>query len=124
MLRTSSEFAARAANDASPMCHAFGVLFFVAVGMLFDPRSLTQVPMVIAVVLFVVIVVKPMAALSPFPLLQFGGEGGVRGLNGKRLDAFVSACALPLHLAVRRGDLPVAHDAEENRRHHDYSHYE
>jgi len=58
-----SEFAARAANDALPMRDAFAVLFFVAVGMLFDPRSLTQVPMVIAVVLFVVIVVKPMAAL-------------------------------------------------------------
>jgi len=54
MLSTSSELAARAANDALPMRDAFAVLFFVAVGMLFDPRSLRQVPMVIAVVLFVV----------------------------------------------------------------------
>jgi CPA2 family monovalent cation:H+ antiporter-2 len=58
-----SEFAARAANDALPMRDAFAVLFFVAVGMLFDPRSLAQIPLVIAAVLFVVIVVKPMAAL-------------------------------------------------------------
>lgn len=64
-----SEFAARAANDALPMRDAFAVLFFVSVGMLFDPRSLTQVPMVIAVVLFVVIVVKPMAALLTVRLL-------------------------------------------------------
>ena len=58
-----SEFAARAANDALPMRDAFAVLFFVSVGMLFDPKSLIQVPLVIAAVLFVVIIVKPLAAM-------------------------------------------------------------
>ncbi|NWF74444.1 MAG: cation:proton antiporter [Nitrospirae bacterium] len=58
-----SEFAARAANDALPMRDAFAVLFFVSVGMLFDPRSLMQVPLIITAVLFVVIVIKPVAAL-------------------------------------------------------------
>jgi len=58
-----SEFAARAAGDAVPMRDAFAVLFFVSVGMLFDPRSLVQAPLPIAMVLAVVIVVKPLAAL-------------------------------------------------------------
>jgi len=58
-----SEFAARAAGDAVPMRDAFAVLFFVSVGMLFDPRSLVQAPVPIAMVLVVVIVVKPLAAL-------------------------------------------------------------
>lgn len=58
-----SEFAARAANDALPMRDAFAVLFFVSVGMLFDPRSIIQIPLVIATVLFVVIVIKPVAAM-------------------------------------------------------------
>ena len=58
-----SEFAARAANDALPMRDAFAVLFFVSIGMLFDPKSLIQVPLVIAAVLFVVIIVKPLAAM-------------------------------------------------------------
>lgn len=57
-----SEFAARAANDALPMRDAFAVLFFVSVGMLFDPRSLIQIPLIIAIVLFVVIIFKPLAA--------------------------------------------------------------
>ena len=57
-----SEFAARAANDALPMRDAFAVLFFVSIGMLFDPRSLVQVPLVIGAVMFVVIIVKPLAA--------------------------------------------------------------
>lgn len=57
-----SEFAARAANDALPMRDAFAVLFFVSVGMLFDPRSLINIPLIIALVLFVVIIFKPIAA--------------------------------------------------------------
>lgn len=58
-----SEFAARAAGDAVPMRDAFAVLFFVSVGMLFDPWSLVQVPHLIAVVLVVVVVGKPLVAL-------------------------------------------------------------
>jgi len=57
-----SEFAARAAGDAVPMRDAFAVLFFVSVGMLFDPRSLMKYPFLIASVLVVVVFVKPLAA--------------------------------------------------------------
>jgi len=45
------------------MRDAFAVLFFVSVGMLFDPRSLIQVPLIIATVLLVVVVIKPLAAV-------------------------------------------------------------
>src|SRR5690606_38176728 len=58
-----SEFAARAANDALPMRDAFAVLFFVSVGMLCDPKSLAHAPLLIALVLVVVLVGKPLAAL-------------------------------------------------------------
>ncbi|HQP30578.1 MAG TPA: cation:proton antiporter, partial [Deltaproteobacteria bacterium] len=57
-----SDFAARAAVDAVPMRDAFAVLFFVSVGMLFDPRSLVASPLLIASVLAVVVFVKPLAA--------------------------------------------------------------
>ncbi len=58
-----SEFAARAAGDAVPMRDAFAVLFFVSVGMLFNPSSLVQAPLPIVVVLAVVVIGKPLAAL-------------------------------------------------------------
>lgn len=64
-----SEFAARAASDAVPMRDAFAVLFFVSVGMLFDPRSIIQAPLVIVAVLAVVIVIKPLTALATVRLL-------------------------------------------------------
>ncbi|MGC3998011.1 MAG: cation:proton antiporter [Anaeromyxobacter sp.] len=64
-----SEFAARAAGDAVPMRDAFAVLFFVSVGMLFDPRSILEVPLLVLVVLAVVLVGKPLAALAAVRLL-------------------------------------------------------
>jgi monovalent cation:H+ antiporter-2, CPA2 family len=64
-----SEFAARAAGDAVPMRDAFAVLFFVSVGMLFDPHSLLQSPLVIGVVLAVVVIVKPIAAMLTVRIL-------------------------------------------------------
>jgi CPA2 family monovalent cation:H+ antiporter-2 len=64
-----SEFAARAANDALPMRDAFAVLFFVSVGMLCDPRSVIQAPLLIALVLAVVLVGKPLAAMLVVRLL-------------------------------------------------------
>lgn len=64
-----SEFASRAAGDAVPMRDAFAVLFFVSVGMLFDPLSILQVPHLILTVLVVVVVGKPLAALWTMRLL-------------------------------------------------------
>ena len=64
-----SEFAARAALDAVPMRDAFAVLFFVSVGMLFDPRSLIETPIAILAVLAVVLVVKPLVAVFTVRLL-------------------------------------------------------
>lgn len=57
-----SDFASRAAGDALPMRDAFAVLFFVSIGMLFDPRSLVQQPLLLGAVLLVVLAGKPVAA--------------------------------------------------------------
>jgi CPA2 family monovalent cation:H+ antiporter-2 len=64
-----SEFSTRAANDALPMRDAFAVLFFVSVGMLFDPKSLIKIPHIIGLVLVVVVLVKPLAAALTVRLL-------------------------------------------------------
>jgi CPA2 family monovalent cation:H+ antiporter-2 len=57
-----TDFAARAAIDAIPMRDAFAVLFFVSVGMLFNPLTLIEAPVPVAMVLLVVIIGKPLAA--------------------------------------------------------------
>ena len=59
-----SEFSYQAGADALPMRDAFAVLFFVSVGMLFDPRSLLDAPWLFVGTLAVVVVGKPLAALG------------------------------------------------------------
>ncbi len=58
-----SDFSFRAASEAMPMRDAFAVLFFVSVGMLFDPRHLIQAPLLVTTTLAVVMVGKPLAAI-------------------------------------------------------------
>lgn len=58
-----SEFSSRAASEALPMRDAFAVLFFVSVGMLFNPQYLMQSPGLIAATLGIVLLGKPLAAL-------------------------------------------------------------
>ena len=64
MVVGQSEFSSRAAADALPMRDAFAVLFFVSVGMLFDPFYLLEAPLLVAATLAVILLGKPAAALA------------------------------------------------------------
>ena len=62
MVMRESEFSHRAAQESLPLRDAFAVLFFVAVGMLFDPRVLVEQPLRVLAVVGIVIVGKSLAA--------------------------------------------------------------
>jgi monovalent cation:H+ antiporter-2, CPA2 family len=72
-----SEFSVRAASDALPMRDAFAVLFFVSVGMLFNPESLLEAPLMIAATLGVVLIGKPLAALLIVALFRYPVKVGL-----------------------------------------------
>jgi CPA2 family monovalent cation:H+ antiporter-2 len=59
-----SEFSLRAASEALPMRDAFAVLFFVSVGMLFDPLSLMRSPQALGATLAIAVLLKPAMALA------------------------------------------------------------
>jgi CPA2 family monovalent cation:H+ antiporter-2 len=64
MVVGQSELSERAAMEALPLRDAFAVLFFVSVGMLFDPAQLLDhLPLTLAT-LAVVMIGKPLAALA------------------------------------------------------------
>jgi CPA2 family monovalent cation:H+ antiporter-2 len=63
MVVGQSKVSDQAAADVLPMRNVFAVLFFVAVGMLFDYRTLLDSPALILGVLAIILVVKPLAAL-------------------------------------------------------------
>ncbi|MDE9567190.1 cation:proton antiporter, partial [Xenorhabdus bovienii] len=59
-----SELSHRAAQDTLPLRDAFAVLFFVSVGMLFDPMVLFQQPLAILGTLVIIIIGKSLAAMA------------------------------------------------------------
>jgi monovalent cation:H+ antiporter-2, CPA2 family len=63
MVVGQSKLSHQAAADALPMRDAFAVLFFVSVGMLFDWRAVLHAPLLLAALLGIVLVVKPLIAL-------------------------------------------------------------
>ena len=74
MVVGQSEFGARAAAEALPMRDAFAVMFFLSVGMLFDPVQAIQSPLLIAATLGVIMIGKPLAALLIVVLLGYGSK--------------------------------------------------
>ncbi len=64
MVMRESEFSHRAAEESLPFRDAFAVLFFVAVGMLFDPSVLIEEPLHVLAVVAIIIVGKSLAAMA------------------------------------------------------------
>jgi CPA2 family monovalent cation:H+ antiporter-2 len=61
---SESDLSHQAAADTLPLRDAFAVLFFVSVGMLFDPAILVQEPLRVAAVLLVVLAAKSLASIA------------------------------------------------------------
>jgi monovalent cation:H+ antiporter-2, CPA2 family len=68
---SESRFGHKAAANALPLQDAFAVLFFVSVGMLFDPSIILRQPLEVAAVLLLILVGKPLAATAIVLLLRF-----------------------------------------------------
>jgi len=62
MIMSESELSHQAAEESLPLRDAFSVLFFVSVGMLFDPGSLVEMPLPVLFTLFIIIIGKSVAA--------------------------------------------------------------
>ncbi|KAB8315369.1 Kef family K(+) transporter [Tolypothrix campylonemoides VB511288] len=64
MVLNESEFSHEAANETLPLREAFAVLFFVSVGMLFDPAILMERPLEVLATASIIIVGKSVAAYA------------------------------------------------------------
>jgi len=71
MVMRESEFSHRAAQESLPLRDAFAVLFFVSVGMLFDPSVLIERPLQVLAVVLVIVVGKSVAACALVLLLRY-----------------------------------------------------
>jgi CPA2 family monovalent cation:H+ antiporter-2 len=102
---SESELSHRAAADALPMQDAFSVLFFVSVGMLFDPTALTEQWTRVLAVVGLILIWKSAVA---FTLLRLLGQqrrsallvGGALGQIGE-FSFIVAGMGITLGLADR-----------------------
>jgi CPA2 family monovalent cation:H+ antiporter-2 len=62
MILSESELSHRAAQESLPLRDAFAVLFFVSVGMLFDPTIIVRDPWPVLATVFIIVVGKSVAA--------------------------------------------------------------
>jgi len=72
-----SDFSVRAATEALPMRDAFAVLFFVSVGMLFDPSFLLRSPLLIAETAAIVMIGTPATVFLTVVLLRYPARTAV-----------------------------------------------
>ncbi|MCC7008707.1 MAG: cation:proton antiporter [Acidobacteria bacterium] len=61
---SKSDLSHRAAEESLPLQHAFAVIFFVSVGMLFDPSILVREPVAVLWVLFIILIGKSIVAFA------------------------------------------------------------
>jgi CPA2 family monovalent cation:H+ antiporter-2 len=64
IMLNGTKFTHKIAEDSQPLRDTFAVLFFVSVGMLFNPMALVEQPLAIAAVLGIVVLGKGLAALA------------------------------------------------------------
>ncbi|MBO9664416.1 YbaL family putative K(+) efflux transporter [Dokdonella sp.] len=128
MVLNESKLSHQAANDSLPFRDAFAVLFFVSVGMLFDPKILLNQPLAVIGVFLIITIGKSLGALAivrafrrppevaltiatalaqigefSFILAGLGVELGLLPKEGRDLilaGAILSICANPLLFAA------------------------
>ncbi|MCW5257934.1 Kef family K(+) transporter [Verminephrobacter aporrectodeae subsp. tuberculatae] len=71
MVMRESEFSHRAAQQSLPLRDAFAVLFFVSVGMLFNPAVLWERPLQVLAVLAIIMLGKTLAAAALVLALRY-----------------------------------------------------
>jgi CPA2 family monovalent cation:H+ antiporter-2 len=71
MVMRESQFSQRAASESLPLRDAFSVLFFVAVGMLFDPAVVVEMPLHVLGVVAIIVVGKTLAAMALVLALRY-----------------------------------------------------
>lgn len=105
MVMRESEFSHRAATESLPLQEAFAVLFFVSVGMLFDPMVIVDKPLYVLAVLAIIIVGKSVAAAAL--VLMFRYRLGVALTVAASLAQIGEFSFILVGLGVTLGMLPV-----------------
>jgi CPA2 family monovalent cation:H+ antiporter-2 len=101
---SESDFSHQAAADSLPLKDAFAVLFFVSVGMLFDPTIVVRDPLAVVAVVLVIVLGKALAAFAI--VLIFGYPVTTALIISASLAQIGEFSFIPAGLAVIFGIFP------------------
>jgi CPA2 family monovalent cation:H+ antiporter-2 len=104
MLLNESEFSHQAANETLPLRDAFAVLFFVSVGMLFDPMILIEQPVEVLATYLIIVLGKSAAAYGI--VRAFGKPSGTALLISTSLAQIGEFSFILAGLGLALGILP------------------
>ncbi|QJP17383.1 Kef family K(+) transporter [Starkeya sp. ORNL1] len=104
LVLAESDLSHRAAEGSLPLRDAFAVLFFVSVGMLFDPSILLRRPLDVLAVLAVILFIKSMAAVIIVRAL--GRGAGMAGMVAASLAQIGEFSFILIGLGVEQGFVP------------------
>ena len=104
MIMSESELSHRAAEESLPLRDAFAVLFFVSVGMLFDPMTIVNDPLPLLATLAIIVIGKSLAAF--FIVLAFGYPTGTALIISASLAQIGEFSFILAELGVGLGMLP------------------
>ncbi len=104
LVLAESDLSHRAAEGSLPLRDAFAVLFFVSVGMLFDPSILVRRPLDVLAVLAVILFIKSMAAVIIVRVL--GRGAGMAGMVAASLAQIGEFSFILIGLGVEEGFVP------------------
>ncbi len=104
MILSESKLSQRAAEESLPFRDAFAVLFFVSVGMLFDPESLVRDPLPALATLFIIVVGKSVVAF--LIVLAFGRSLGTALIISASLAQIGEFSFILAELGIRLDVLP------------------
>jgi CPA2 family monovalent cation:H+ antiporter-2 len=82
MVVGKSKLSHQAGADILPLRDAFAVLFFLAVGMLFDFKFIVEYPLLICVCLVIVLLVKPLTAILTVSVLGYSVKTSLTVASG------------------------------------------
>lgn len=113
MILAESELSQRAAQETLPLRDAFAVLFFVSVGMIFNPSILVESPLALSAVVFIIVIARPaivvlIARAFGYPVETGIAIGAARAPIGE-FSFILGSLGVSLGLIPERGqDLIVA----------------
>lgn len=107
MVMRESKYAHRAAIESLPLRDAFSVIFFVGVGMMFDPMILAKQPLEVLAVVFIILAVKSIVAFGFVLLFKYPLHSAITvGVAVSQIGEFsfiLSSLAISLGIMQKEG---------------------